>query len=317
MTFIPFIPEPKVLIKSSIERAKKRAKQAYGHDKGSTKKKREMIRVEVLTNTLSSRLENFVKDTVNFDNLPPFHADLVASLVDVPRIKKALAVIDWISKKIRELDRQYRFKMRRTRDIHEITRLRKQFEARIEDLLLSNSDAFDVLIDAGQKLSNLPKVKDVPTVIIAGYPNVGKSSILKALSGSDVPVREYPFTTKRILVGYTRDGYKEIQLIDTPGLLDRPLGKMNRIEKQALAAIKHLSDKVLFVVDPTETCGYTLDNQLKLLKNIRSLGLNVKVVANKSDISKPEKGEYDLVISALNDEDIRKLKDFLFEWLYG
>ncbi len=315
MTFLPFVPDPKELIKASIERAKKRARQTFGYNKQSTKKKRELIRVEALASSLADRLEQIVKDSANFDRIPPFYKDLISAKVDIPKIKRSLAVIDWLSNKIRELDRTYRRKMRKSSDIGEITALRKQFEARIEDLLLDNRDAFDTLKEASKELEDLPKIKEMPTIIIAGYPNVGKSSILKALTGSEVEVRSYPFTTKQILVGYARKGYNQIQLVDTPGLLDRPIEKMNKIEKQALAALKHLSKKVLFVLDPSETCGYPLEKQLELLESLKKMGLDVKVVANKADLESKSLVDVDMVISALNPEDIEKLKDFLFAWL--
>ncbi len=316
MTFIPFVPDPKELIKTTVERAKKRASQTSGFNKQSMKKKREIVRVESLASSLADKLEEIVKSTANFDKLPPFYADLIETKIDLVQVKKALAVINWLSQKIRELDRQYRKKMRKESDISEITRLRKQFEARVEDLLLDNREAFEILKDASKKLEDLPKIKNMPTVILAGYPNVGKSSVLKALTGSDVEIKSYPFTTKKILIGYARDRYREIQLVDTPGILDRPLEKANPIERQALAALKHLSDKILFVVDPTETCGYALEDQLKLLDSIKKRGYDVLVVANKADIKKPE-GPYDMIISAMSYGDISRLKSRLFEWLYS
>ncbi len=316
MTFIPFIPEPKVLVKKCIEKAKRTASQTRGFDKQATKKKREMIRVESLAKCLSDRLEGFVKDTANFDRIHPFYRELIETEVDLSRVKKALAVINWLSQKIKDLDRKYRLSMRKEKDIGKITRIRKQFEARVEDLIMDNEDAFEVLINAGNKLHNLPKIKEMPTVILAGYPNVGKSSILKALTGSEVEVKSYPFTTKKLMIGYAKEGYKEIQIIDTPGLLDRPMNKMNRIEKKALAALNHLSKKIVFVLDPSETCGFPLSDQLKLLDSLRKKGFDILVVANKRDLKEPDI-PVDIVVSANYEEDMEELKKALFSWVFG
>ena len=113
----------------------------------------------------------------------------------------------------------------------------------------------------------------MPCVVIAGYPNVGKSSILKCLSSAKPKIAQYPFTTKEIIIGHLnkREGYinKTYQIIDTPGLFDRPLDERNLIEKQAIAALNHLADIILFVFDPSETCGYSLHDQKELLSQIK------------------------------------------------
>ena len=66
----------------------------------------------------------------------------------------------------------------------------------------------------------------------------------------------YPFTTKGIDVGIHEAGHRRYQVIDTPGLLDREIEDRNRIEMQAVTALKHLANAMLFILDPSETCGY-------------------------------------------------------------
>ena len=49
---------------------------------------------------------------------------------------------------------------------------------------------------------------------------------------ADVDVQPYAFTTKSLFVGHTDYKYLRWQVIDTPGILDRPLEERNTIEMQ-------------------------------------------------------------------------------------
>lgn len=99
-------------------------------------------------------------------------------------------------------------------------------------------------------------------------------------------VQPYAFTTKSLFVGHTDYKYLRWQIIDTPGILDHPLEERNTIEMQAITALAHLRAAVLYIVDPSEQCGYSLEAQKSLFDNIKPLFNNkpLIVVANKADI---------------------------------
>jgi nucleolar GTP-binding protein len=127
---------------------------------------------------------------------------------------------------------------------------------------------------------------EATTVVIAGFPNVGKSTLLRKLTSADPQVADYPFTTKGIQIGHLKRKWKSIQIIDTPGLLDRPIIEMNDIELNAMVALEHLANVVLFIFDASETCGYPLESQYRLLKEIERLfETPVICLFNKIDLS--------------------------------
>lgn len=99
-------------------------------------------------------------------------------------------------------------------------------------------------------------------------------------------VQPYAFTTKSLYVGHTDYKYLRWQIIDTPGILDHPLEERNTIEMQAITALAHLRAAVLYIMDPSEQCGYSLEAQKSLFDNIKPLFQNkpLLVVANKADI---------------------------------
>jgi nucleolar GTP-binding protein len=138
-----------------------------------------------------------------------------------------------------------------------------------------------------QHMSRLPCIDpNTRTLLICGFPNVGKSSLMNSITRADVDVQAYAFTTKSLFVGHTDNQYLRWQVIDTPGILDHPLEERNTIEMQAITALAHLRACILFITDPSEQCGHSLAEQITLFENIRPLFANKPIVlaANKSDI---------------------------------
>jgi len=64
----------------------------------------------------------------------------------------------------------------------------------------------------------------------------------------------------------------------------------NTIEMQAITALAHLRAAVLYVADPSEQCGYNLEQQISLFNNIRPLFANKPLifVMNKTDVIRLE-----------------------------
>jgi nucleolar GTP-binding protein len=69
------------------------------------------------------------------------------------------------------------------------------------------------------------------------------------------------------------------------GILDHPLEERNTIEMQAIVALAHLQCSVLFFIDISEQCGYTVDQQCSLFRSIQPLFANKQliIVVNKVD----------------------------------
>ena len=281
---------------------------------GKAKKKRGIEKIEEIRETLNETLKRYVRDFPSFDNLHPFYYELLDLLIGINKMKKSLSSVEWTRKKIMVILREGIRKIKKGEDTRKTV---SAIYGRISSLLDHIDSDLKFLENARIKISKMPAIStDIPTVIIAGYPNVGKSSILSLLSTAKPEIAPYPFTTKGLVLGhfYTSKGYenKKIQIIEAPGLLDRSPEKRNEIEKQAIIALKYLPNLIIFVLDASMHCGYSIENQINLLEEIKKMfGAKIIVVENKIDLSG---GKTDYIkISCKSGEGIEELKEKIME----
>ena len=259
---------------------------ATGPDRIARARNLAAARVRVAGQAIESTLKGIVRGFPSVDRLPPFYRDLVDLLVDADHLKKHLGAVDWAASRSAAIAREYRRRIGRS-DGKSIGELRREAYGRLSSLVKQVASDLEALQDARRSLRRLPQINpDLATIVVAGYPNVGKSSFVRAVSSGRPKIADYPFTTKRVSVGHVDRGVRRVQVLDTPGILDRPMEKRNPMERQAISALTHVADGVLFILDPTEGCGYPLEDQLRLLDEVRTLFPNIPIiaVANKADL---------------------------------
>lgn len=124
-----------------------------------------------------------------------------------------------------------------------------------------------------------------PTLVVAGFPNVGKSSLVARLSSARPKVADYPFTTLAISVGHADLGFDRWQVLDTPGVLGRA-HRSNPAESEAEAAVEQVASVILFVIDPTPGTDPPLAEQERLLARWKEElpGRPIIEVETKSDL---------------------------------
>jgi len=247
-------------------------------------KQKEGVRIKVLANYINSQVLASIRSFPVIDDEGQIYEELVDCLIGLDNLDAVLTRLNKTTKLIQKMQMNALKKLKYKRDSVEARTVRKEFYGRVNGFMKRNLKNVDFVNDAVRELRSLPDFDEYKRVIIAGLPNVGKSSLLGQLTGSKPKVQPYPFTTKGLMIGYIK-ALRDIQVIDTPGLLDRPILRRNKIEIQGIIALRHLADLVVYIFDISETCGYTLEQQKKLLKEIKKLIKKpVILVANKTDV---------------------------------
>ena len=269
-----------------VDQAFSRAARA-GRAKGGVEAQQSML--QTASNVLSDNLGRVATDWPDFDAIDPFYRELADAIVEVDAIRRSLSEVSWAASKTKELGREYQRRVANA-DPETARKLRRQAFARMASVVEEVADDLARVGDARNALRDLPDIRpDEPTIVVAGYPNVGKSSFVNAVSRASNRVAEYPFTTTGIQVGHAERDRIRYQLVDTPGLLDRPPAERNAIERQAASALAHVADGILFLVDPSGTCGYPLEAQLELREAVRAEFADVPLLTvwNKADLEPP------------------------------
>jgi nucleolar GTP-binding protein len=244
---------------------------------------KEGVRISSCANRFYLKLMNIVNSVPKKKDVPEIYNIFADELVGWDRIDAAQTKIKKIANHVRKLQGKYLDKLKKLDNTARMRRTRKEFYGRLAGDAKKVRNDLDFLSSASGILKELPSLKDEPTVIVAGLPNVGKTSLLKSITGSKPKIQPYPFTTKGLMMGYLPYRYTEIQFIDTPGLLDRK--KKNSIEVHSQIALEKIGQLVMYVFDVSETCGYTIEQQMKFYKRMkRESDKPMIAVVNKIDV---------------------------------
>lgn len=284
---LPHIPTPDEIIDKAFNRASKaaskvRSSKLHPRVKG---KRIEEVRVDTACDIITSTFNGIVVGTPIIEELPEFYQDYIDIVVGVDQYKHSLGAVFWALGVIKQIQSQYTSRIRKSDSLSAIP-IRKEAYGRIVSIVKRIEDELDFLDFCKRELKNMPNINfDAIRVVIAGFPNVGKSTLLNNITDASPKVANYPFTTQGLQIGNYELGYKKYQIIDTPGLLDRSINDMNEIELNAIAAVEHLGNIIIYIFDPSETSGFLMENQYLLYAEIKKVFETQMIcLFNKTDL---------------------------------
>ncbi|MEO8469496.1 MAG: GTPase [Chloroflexota bacterium] len=126
--------------------------------------------------------------------------------------------------------------------------LRKSLLAEIEDTRVRSS--------AVHRDSIAVRREGAAQIALVGPPNVGKSSLLQALSEIQIKTGDYPFTTLRPIPALTRIGGVLVQLVEIPGLIAG--ASEDRGGGRALLGVLRSADAIIYCARPDADPGELL-----------------------------------------------------------
>ncbi|KAJ2529623.1 Nucleolar GTP-binding protein 1 [Coemansia sp. RSA 1937] len=245
-----------------------------------------MRKVKFTQDTFDEKLRQILEEFPVLDNVHPFYADLMNVLYDKDHYKLALGQINTARHLIDAVAKDYVRLLKFGDSLYRCKQLKRASLGRMATIMKRQKDSLSYLEQVRQHLARLPSIDpNTRTLIVCGFPNVGKSSFMNKVTRADVDVQPYAFTTKSLFVGHMDYKYLRWQVIDTPGILDHPLEERNTIEMQSITALAHLRAAVMFFIDLSEQCGYSIKDQVSLFASIKPLFANkpTLLVISKTD----------------------------------
>ncbi len=184
--------------------------------------------------------------------------------------------------------------------------------------------------EAGEEGTFLLELRTIADVGLVGYPNAGKSTLLRQLSAAQPRVAAYPFTTLHPMIGVVEfDDYRRATVADIPGLIEGAHQNLGL----GHAFLRHITRcrLLLFVLDMAGSEGRSPIADLQHLRrevDLYDSRLSLRpwrVVANKMDLPEAEENlaafrqkypEREIIpVSAKKSHGIDDLKVGLDRWL--
>ncbi|MBR9700940.1 GTP-binding protein [Candidatus Woesearchaeota archaeon] len=308
---IPSAESPRAYLDAAFGKGRKSGVKSAGiRDPQARLRAKERDRLQAVSNTLVASLQKLHDAYPSMDQFGEFNKNVFELDMDFGEVKQALGGLGHAIRTVKGVVKEHQRGINTATSRDNIIQIRKACLGRVASILNSTKKHFETLNKARNVFRSMPAIDEsLFTIAIAGFPNVGKSTLLKKLTGADPEIKAYAFTTKGLNVGYFTYKYNKIQCVDTPGTLNRK--KANAIEQKAELALRYLAHVIVYVFDPTEE-SYSMKMQGELYDTLTKLDKDILVYISKTDLTE----ELHNLEGYSDAEDLKKeLKTMFKEWI--
>eukprot|EP00210_Caulerpa_lentillifera_P000548 g529.t1 len=268
---LPHVSPPDELINSALKRSKRVNRNRKLIGPAAQARNLAARQMDTLMQELTKPLTRYLKGFPLTDRLHKFEAALLDLTITEKRYFKVLQKIQELRKTMTEVGKNYASRGAKADNKKEAERIAEEGFSTMQAIFMKHKGLLLDLIDIVRQLRKLPKLElEVPTVALVGAPNVGKSSLVQAISSGKPEICNYPFTTRSIKMGHFYVDQIRHQVTDTPGLLNRNLEDRNALELLTIATLQYLPTSVVFMMDATEECGMSFPDQLQIRNDLKS-----------------------------------------------
>ncbi len=121
------------------------------------------------------------------------------------------------------------------------------------------------------------------TIVLVGFPSVGKSTLLNSLTGTSAEVAAYEFTTLYVIPGTLIYKGAQLQFLDVPGLIQGAAA--GRGHGKEVISVMRNADLILILVDVFQQQQYDI-----LLKELYDAGIRINANPPSVAIRKASRG---------------------------
>lgn len=121
------------------------------------------------------------------------------------------------------------------------------------------------------------------TVVLLGFPSVGKSTLLNVLTAAKSKVAAYEFTTLTVIPGVMKYNQAKIQILDIPGILEGASSGRGR-GKEVLSIVRG-ADLILILIDAMHP-----EHHRAILKELVDAGVRVNQIPPDVKITRKARG---------------------------
>jgi len=144
------------------------------------------------------------------------------------------------------------------------------------------------------------------TVALVGFPSVGKSTLINALTNADSEVGDYEFTTLDVNPGMLEFRGADIQLLDVPGLVAGAAG--GRGGGREVLSVVRTADLIVFLLS-----AFEIDQYQRLSRELYDNKIRLDTDPPSIRVTKKGKGGIDINASGDLSLDERTIKEVLRE----